>query len=448
MSNDSQNGPTNEETAIAKSKFANLRTFVEKSMPGIKAVLPKHVTPDRLAKVALSVISRTPKLLGCTPQSLVSSIMVAGQLGLDLAPALGEAYLVPFKTACTMIIGYRGLVQLARRSGQITRIEAHPVRLDDQFRVRFGLEPILEHVPNIDRLEAFDKEAPVIGEGNFRLAYALAKLKDGEPQFDVMTLTEILLIRSRSEGYRNAVKYNRTDTPWIEHFDEMARKTAIRRLSKTLPLSIEFANALTLAHRAETGDPSLAGLEDIDLPFGDVIDAEDIKKEAEGETKALPESTTVVVETRTDSTLEKVAAARKQRSDAGKPRGRSKIGEEPPWEAKTEEPAPPAAAAPAPAQAPVPAEAPAPAPEHPASAWVKLTDEESLYPDRRIDRERAEWVNTTLDAAGVSDEQWQDVYTDTTGRTGGSIRDLLNGELKKFFDVVTKIADERAARQS
>lgn len=107
------------------SKTATIRGLLEKSRKQLEMAIPKHMTVDRLLRVAMTSIQRTPKLLDCTPQSLLACVMTCAQLGLEPDQFLGQAYLVPFKdtekniTVCTLIPGYRGYIALARRSGEV-----------------------------------------------------------------------------------------------------------------------------------------------------------------------------------------------------------------------------------------------------------------------------------------------------------------------------------------
>src|SRR6185437_10169902 len=144
--------------------------------------------------------------------------------------------------------GYRGMIDLARRSGQIMSIESRAVYAKDKFEVVLGLDSNIVHQP------AWDEE----DRGPLTFVYAVAKLKDGGIQFDVMSRKEIERIRNSSSGYRVAErvakKYNKDpDSPWHTHFDEQAKKTVVRRLFKYLPVSIEIQRAVGLDEQAEIG---------------------------------------------------------------------------------------------------------------------------------------------------------------------------------------------------
>lgn len=223
--------------------------FFDEHKASIAAVLPKHVSPERLLKVALGAIRTTPKLLGCTVESLFGAVVQCAQLGLEPNTPLGHAYMIPFENSWAkrvdvqVIIGYRGLIELARRSGQIISIAAHAVYEHDHFDFAYGLDDRLEHRPTLgDR-------------GEIIAFYAVAKLKDGGHAFEVMPVSEVNAIRDVSSSYRSAVKYGKTDTSWIANYPEMGRKTAVRRLAKYLPVSIELAIAAELDDLADAEKP-------------------------------------------------------------------------------------------------------------------------------------------------------------------------------------------------
>jgi len=223
--------------------------------------LPKHMTADRLARIALTEVRKTPKLAQCDQTSFLGAIMQCAALGLEPGGALGHCYLIPFdkkrkqgnqwvveRTDVQMIVGYRGMIDLARRSGQIVSLEARAVYARDQFEVELGLDSRMLHKPD---WSAADR-------GALTFVYAVAKLKDGGVQFEVMSRPEIERVRDESQGYKaaatTAAKYDKPiDSPWAGHFEEMAKKTVIRRLFKYLPVSIEIQRAVGLDEQAEAG---------------------------------------------------------------------------------------------------------------------------------------------------------------------------------------------------
>lgn len=230
----------------------------------IKAALPRHMTPERLARIVTTEIRKVPKLAECTPVSFFGAVIQCAQLGLEPGNALGHAYILPYdrnmkkgnewvKVAeAQLIIGYRGMIDLARRSGQIQSLSATAVYKGDSFECEMGLEPTLRHVPDFDNPERENPE-------HLTFVYAVAKLKDGGTQFAVMSRSQINAIRARSQGYTTAVKKvaegKKGDNPWITDYEAMALKTVVRRLFKFLPVSVEIQTAVGLDERAEMGLP-------------------------------------------------------------------------------------------------------------------------------------------------------------------------------------------------
>ncbi|EFB1508353.1 recombination protein RecT [Escherichia coli] len=214
--------------------------------PSMKAILaaalPRHMTPERMIRIATTEIRKVPELGECDSMSFVSAIVQCSQLGLEPGSALGHAYLLPFgngeaesgKKNVQLIIGYRGMIDLARRSGQITSLSARVVREGDEFSFEFGLDEKLIHRPGEN------EDAPITH------AYAVAKLKDGGVQFEVMTRKQIDRIRdTHSKAAISAAKKRRSSI-WTDHFEDMAKKTVIRKLFKYLPVSIEIQRAVSM----------------------------------------------------------------------------------------------------------------------------------------------------------------------------------------------------------
>lgn len=201
----------------------------------LAAALPKHMTPDRMARVFLTELRKTPGLVNCDRASLLGAIVQCSQLGLEPGNNLGHAYLLPYGKECTLIIGYKGLIELARRSGQIISINAREVRENDTFELEYGIDEKLRHIPAESE------------RGNLRGFYAIARLKDGGHQFEYMTIPEIDKIKDTSKSSKSKM------SPWNDYYEEMAKKTVIRRLFKYLPVSIEIQRAITLDEQADAG---------------------------------------------------------------------------------------------------------------------------------------------------------------------------------------------------
>lgn len=222
------------EVATAKKELSPINTVradLEKMKGQFAMALPKHITPDRLLRVALTCIQNTPKLLDCDKTSLYAAIMTCAQLGLEPDGVLGHAYLIPYGTKVQFIPGYKGLLALARNSGDVVSISAHEVCENDEFDFQYGLNEELKHRP-----------APG-NRGEVIYFYAYAKFKDGGYHFDVLTRDEVDTIRDKSQGYQAAKKWKK-ESPWDTHYVEMGRKTAIRRIAKYLPLNVQRASSM------------------------------------------------------------------------------------------------------------------------------------------------------------------------------------------------------------
>lgn len=239
---------------------APVELMLEKMKGQFALVLPKHLTADRMVRIALTVLRKTPKLLQCDPQSFVGAVMVASQLGLEPDGMLGHGYLIPYGKEVQFVPGYKGLLELARRSGSIISISARVVRAKDDFFYQFGLHEDLKHVP-------CDDDDP----GQMTHVYAVAHLKDGGHQMEVMPISEVKAIRDGSKGYQTAKQYGK-DSPWDTHPEEMAKKTVLRRLCKMLPASTELARAVVLDERADAGIEQ-GNVFEVDQETGEVLPA-------------------------------------------------------------------------------------------------------------------------------------------------------------------------------
>lgn len=225
-----------QEAAIVKQPSETIAAYLERQRPAIMAALPRNVDVDRFARIVLTSVRTTPKLLTCNPMSLLAAVMQSAQLGLEPGAGLGEAYIIPYAGEAQFQMGYRGAVKLARNSGDIAAVYAEAVYEGDMFAVEMGTDPRITHRPDL----------LVEGRGTFdamTTVYAVAKLSSGETQFAVMTKAEIEQHRDRySKG--KAAK----DSPWRDPLGavEMAKKTVVIRLSKMLPLSSEASRAFSV----------------------------------------------------------------------------------------------------------------------------------------------------------------------------------------------------------
>lgn len=205
----------------------------------VARALPSHFNRERFMRVALTTINNTPKLAQCTVTSIAQCLLDCAQLGLEPGGPLGRAYLIPFEkrrdniVVCTLIIGYKGLVDLAYRSGRVLSLQAGVVHKKDVFEYARGLQEKLHHVPSED-------EDP----GPWTHVYSIARMEGGAVSWDVMTRREVDAIKKRSKGAYDFNGNAKKDHPWHTDEPEMAKKTMLRRHSKVLPLSAEFHEAI------------------------------------------------------------------------------------------------------------------------------------------------------------------------------------------------------------
>lgn len=223
--------------AKPKTKASNIvqQVLSDQFKKQLALAVPKHLNADRMARIAATEVRKNKALLNTEPTSFLGSVMQAAQLGLEPGSALGQAYLVPYGNQCQLIIGYKGMIDLARRSGQVLSLNAYAVREGDDFNFQLGLKPDIHHVP---RLEADRIKKPIT------YVYAVATLKGGGYQFEVMSRAEVEAVRAKAKS-KNI---------WNSYFEEMAKKTVIRRLFKYLPVSIEALEITNADAKREAGE--------------------------------------------------------------------------------------------------------------------------------------------------------------------------------------------------
>lgn len=223
----------------------------DKFQLSLRQALPKHMDSGRLIRVTLSAFQTNPRLLECTPETVMLSLMRAAAMGLepDGGP-LGQGYLVPFwngkakRLDCQFIPGYRGLIKLACNSGQVADVWAEVAYDADQFDYELGLEPTIRHKRNDE----------VTDPGPLKYAYAVARFTDGAKKFTVMNRREVEEIKAKSSSRD---KQGNLVGPWIDWPAEMWKKTAVRRLCKMLPLSVEDQRRMAAEDLADTGVESI-----------------------------------------------------------------------------------------------------------------------------------------------------------------------------------------------
>jgi recombination protein RecT len=215
---------TTENTEIApKTKPRTLKGLLseENVKNQFALALPKHLSADRFARVAITALTRTPKLQECTPESFMRCLLDLSALGIE--PDGRRAHLIPYGKECTLILDYKGIAELVMRSGTVTSIHADKVCINDDFEVNRG--SIVCH--------RIDYKKP---RGESYAFYVIVTFKDGSEKCEVMTRDEVEGIRKRSRAGNSG--------PWVSDFDEMAKKTVFRRASKWLPLSPEIQDAI------------------------------------------------------------------------------------------------------------------------------------------------------------------------------------------------------------
>jgi recombination protein RecT len=215
----------------AKKSGANSMQALIKSMEGeIKRALPSVLTPERFTRIVLTAISSNPTLKACEPKSFLGAMMQAAQLGLEINTNLGQAYVIPYKNhgvlQAQFQLGYKGLIDLAYRSGEVELVQAQVVYENDEFECEYGLEPKLRHVP-----ASGDRGKPV-------KVYAMFKTKSGGYGYEVSSVEEIM---EHGRKYSKAF----SSGPWQTAPIEMCKKTMLKRVLKYAPLKSEFVRQMS-----------------------------------------------------------------------------------------------------------------------------------------------------------------------------------------------------------
>ena len=256
--------------AVANSEKKTMQSYIKAMEGEIAKALPSVITPERFTRMVLSAISTNPKLGSCTPASFLGAMMSAAQLGLEPNTPLGQAYILPYQNKGVLEaqfqLGYKGLIDLAYRSGEVEVVQAHIVYANDKFECEFGLEPKLTHIP-ADK----DRGEPI-------KVYAMFKTKSGGYGFEVMSMEDV---RNHAEKYSKA--YGTSFSPWKTNFEEMAKKTVLKKCLKYAPLKSDFVKGVVQDGAVKSG---LA--EDMYEVPNDVVEAEFTEVDTEtGEVKEV-----------------------------------------------------------------------------------------------------------------------------------------------------------------
>jgi len=217
--------------SLATTGKTSMQQYIKQMESEIKKALPSVLTPERFTRIVLSALSTNPKLADTTPQSFLGAMMTAAQLGMEPNTPLGQAYLLPYWNSksncyeCQFQLGYKGLLDLAYRSGEISVVQSQVVYENDTFSYSYGLEPELKHIPaKADR-------------GDPTHVYAVFRTKSDGFGYEVASIEDIRVHAQRySKSYGNG--------PWQTNFEEMAKKTVLKRVLKYAPLKSEFVRSL------------------------------------------------------------------------------------------------------------------------------------------------------------------------------------------------------------
>jgi recombination protein RecT len=219
----------------------DLVNLIQKFESQIKLALPRHLSATRMTRIIITEVRKTPLLASCNRASFFGAIITCAQLGLEPGSGLGQVYLIPFFNNKTgehevqLIIGYQGMIELIERDGRIT-VEAHVIYEKDEFEFSLGSDSAIKHRPHMG-----SEPGKIIG------AYCIARYTDGRMKFRVLPVHEIEAAKAFSMTGKKGFG------PWKDHYSEMARKTAIRRLFKMLPKSPDIARVQEMEDKLEIG---------------------------------------------------------------------------------------------------------------------------------------------------------------------------------------------------
>jgi recombination protein RecT len=241
MANEGIIKKTTGEITARQGKPKTLNDYIKAMEPAIKKALPSIITPERFTRMTLTAVRSTPGLAACEPKSFLAAMMSAAQLGLEPNTPLGQAYLIPFRnnkkgiTEVQFQIGYKGLIDLAYRSGEVEVVQAQCVYENDKFECEYGIEPKLRHVPA-------DGE-----RGKLIKIYAMFRTKSGGYGFEVMSIKDI-----EDHAKKYSKSYNSSSSPWKSNFEEMAKKTVLKRVLKYAPLKSDFVRSVVQDETVKT----------------------------------------------------------------------------------------------------------------------------------------------------------------------------------------------------
>lgn len=211
--------------AVKEKKESTIGDIIYSFKDKFASALPSVITPERFARISANAVAGNPQLANCTKTSLIGALLCSAQAGLEPNTALGQAYIIPYGNKAQFQISYKGLIELAHRSGQLKDISAHIVYANDTFEYELGLDPKLRHVP------AMQDRGEIIG------AYAVYHLVSGGYGFEFMSVDDINKHRDKYSKVRSK------DSPWINSWEEMAKKTVLKKCLKYTPMASDFVRA-------------------------------------------------------------------------------------------------------------------------------------------------------------------------------------------------------------
>ena len=252
------------EKSVAVKTQRSMKDLIVSMEGQIAKALPSVITPERFTRMVLTAMSTNKDLQLCTPNSFLGAMMQAAQLGVEPNTPLGQAYLIPYKNQgtleCQFQLGYKGMIDLAYRSGEVKDIQAHEVHENDTFEYELGLEPKLKHIP------AMSNRGAVI------MYYAIFHTKDGGYGFNVMSVDDV-----QEHAKKYSKSYGASFSPWKSNFDEMAKKTVLKRCLKYAPIKTEFARSISADETIKT---TIAADMAEQVDETDYIDAEVVDKDS------------------------------------------------------------------------------------------------------------------------------------------------------------------------
>lgn len=267
--------------AQANGQRKGMQALVQSMMPQIQKALPSVLTGERFGRMVLTALSSTPQLQECTPQSFLGAMMQAAQLGVEPNTPLGQAYLIPYRNhgrlECQFQLGYKGMIDLAYRSGEITDVSAHQVHENDTFEYELGLTPKLKHIPALkDR-------------GAVTQYYAVWHTKNGGYGFEVMSREDI---ETHMRKFSKAA--GSSFSPWSTNFDAMAKKTVLKQSLKYAPLKTEFVRGMAADGTVKSFTHDTKDI--LDAPDENTYDAEAETVEAPQDEPAVDKETGEILE--------------------------------------------------------------------------------------------------------------------------------------------------------